>query len=299
VASIKFGEIQEMALPKERPPQTSLNSKDHSHNGQGFFSLYILKSEIKTIQEHLDEIPEIESGGLLFGHPFTDINNPEKNFTVVVGSARVKSVNSGIGHYMVSPEELFRTRTRLPEGLMTVGWYHSHPGHGVFLSGADMLIMESVYSLNWQLAYVFDTFSRQEGFFNGEKGNKVNNINYLREKPKIIEAVSRYNCAIAAQEDANDSVLESFKNWIYKNPMGEMSHWIEKRRYQNIQLDSIKLSSASDSEWQKEFNKAVSYYNSGKILTAKLVFEYLLENKKDQAVIDYLQKINRQRSSDF
>ena len=51
MASIKFGEIQEMALPKERPPQASLNSMDHSHIWQGFFSLYILEPEIKKIQE--------------------------------------------------------------------------------------------------------------------------------------------------------------------------------------------------------------------------------------------------------
>ncbi len=280
-----------MALPEEKPPQISLKSNHHSPNMQGFFSLYIIRSEMEIIKNHLDETPGIECGGLLVGHPFINTNNPDMIFTVIVGSVRVRSTNSSRGHYTVSPEELFHARSKIPEGLMSVGWYHSHPGHGIFLSGADMKIMESIYCLDWQIALVFDTFSRKAGFFCGVKGRRLENVFYLDKKPAIIEAITRYNCALSAKEDGNDSVLEGFKNWIRKNPMDEMSHWIEKGRYQDVQLDTINFSSISNSEWQKEFNKAVGYYESGKLLTAKLVFEYLSENRQDQAVLDYLEKI--------
>ncbi len=297
MSNIKFGEFQEMALPKEKPPQAPLNPKNRSFDEQGVFSLYILESEIETIQKHLDENPEIESGGLLIGHPFININNPGNVFTLVVDSARVKSANSSIGHYTVSPEELVRARSKIPEGLISVGWYHSHPGHGVFLSGADMAIMESIYCSNWQIAFVFDTFSRKSGFFCGKKGNRVENIFYLDRKPATIEAITRYNCALSAKEEGNDSVFESFKNWLRKSPINELSHWVEKGKYQNIQLDAITFSSAPDSEWQKEFKKAVNYYNSEKFLTAKLVFEYLYEIKNDVLVNSYLKRINERFES--
>jgi len=279
MTNIKFGEVQEMVLPKAEPPQTLVRPDHDSVNDQGFFSLYILRREIQEMEDHLDKTPNVESGGLLIGHPFVDINNPDRIFTVIVGSVQVKSANSSIGHYTVSPEELLRARSKIPAGLMSVGWYHSHPGHGVFLSGADMKIMESIYCLNWQIAFVFDTLSRKAGFFYGKKGSKVENIFYLDRKPAIIEAIIKYNCAISAKEDGDDSAFENLKNWAYENS-----------------VNSTSLLSISDSEWQKEFNKAVDYFKSGKLLTAKPIFEYLYKIKRDGLVLDYLKKIDDQYS---
>jgi proteasome lid subunit RPN8/RPN11 len=46
-----------------------------------------------------------------------------------------------------------------------VGWYHTHPGFGIFLSNMDAFIHENFFSFPWQPAYVFDPQAETDGFF--------------------------------------------------------------------------------------------------------------------------------------
>lgn len=56
-----------------------------------------------------------------------------------------------------------------------VGWYHTHPGFGIFLSGMDQFIHQNFFTQVWHIAYVLDPRARTSGFFcwNREK-TKVN-----------------------------------------------------------------------------------------------------------------------------
>lgn len=46
-----------------------------------------------------------------------------------------------------------------------VGWYHSHPGFGVFLSEYDLFIHKNFFSNPGQVAWVYDPHSDEEGCF--------------------------------------------------------------------------------------------------------------------------------------
>ena len=46
-----------------------------------------------------------------------------------------------------------------------VGWYHTHPGFGIFLSGMDLFIQHNFFNLPWQVAFVYDPVGRDEGAF--------------------------------------------------------------------------------------------------------------------------------------
>ena len=54
-----------------------------------------------------------------------------------------------------------------------VGWYHSHPGFGVFLSEHDLFIHRNFFSDPSQVAWVFDPHSDEEGCFAWENGEIV------------------------------------------------------------------------------------------------------------------------------
>jgi len=51
-----------------------------------------------------------------------------------------------------------------------VGWYHSHPGFGVFLSHHDTFIHENFFSASHEVAWVFDPHSDEEGCFGWSEG---------------------------------------------------------------------------------------------------------------------------------
>jgi proteasome lid subunit RPN8/RPN11 len=51
-----------------------------------------------------------------------------------------------------------------------VGWYHSHPGFGIFLSEHDTFIHRNFFSSPGQVAWVFDPQSDEEGCFGWVSG---------------------------------------------------------------------------------------------------------------------------------
>ena len=56
-----------------------------------------------------------------------------------------------------------------------VGWYHSHPGFGVFLSEQDTFIHKNFFSSPGQVAWVYDPHSDEEGCF-GWVGGRIERL---------------------------------------------------------------------------------------------------------------------------
>jgi proteasome lid subunit RPN8/RPN11 len=65
-----------------------------------------------------------------------------------------------------------------------VGWYHTHPGFGIFLSNYDTFIQENFFREKWQVAFVFDPQAEANGFFVWQNGQCPTKPNL---KPLIIE----------------------------------------------------------------------------------------------------------------
>jgi proteasome lid subunit RPN8/RPN11 len=57
-----------------------------------------------------------------------------------------------------------------PADEQIVGWYHSHPGFGIFLSGHDLFIHENFFGAPSQIAVVVDPWARSEGAFRWQAG---------------------------------------------------------------------------------------------------------------------------------
>ncbi len=51
------------------------------------------------------------------------------------------------------------------ETAVILGWYHTHPGFGIFLSGMDQFIHQNFFTQIWHIAYVLDPRARTSGFF--------------------------------------------------------------------------------------------------------------------------------------
>jgi proteasome lid subunit RPN8/RPN11 len=58
-------------------------------------------------------------------------------------------------------------------GQQIVGWYHSHPGFGIFLSKYDRFIHDNFFSDAHQIAYVVDPHAGTEGVFWWRDGKLV------------------------------------------------------------------------------------------------------------------------------
>jgi len=66
------------------------------------------------------------------------------------------------------------------ESLRVVGWWHSHPGYGCFLSTTDIHTQEYFFPESYQVALVVDPIKHEFKFFTLEKSsnNKYREISY-------------------------------------------------------------------------------------------------------------------------
>ncbi len=70
-----------------------------------------------------------------------------------------------------------------------VGWFHTHPGFGIFLSGHDKFIHQNFFNLPWQVAYVVDPLAGQHGFF-GWRNNNLEKVSFEgppTPSPKVVK----------------------------------------------------------------------------------------------------------------
>ncbi len=51
-----------------------------------------------------------------------------------------------------------------------IGWQHTHPNYGIFLSNYDMFIQENFFNMPFQMAYVIDPVQNMRGFFQWKNG---------------------------------------------------------------------------------------------------------------------------------
>ncbi len=63
-------------------------------------------------------------------------------------------------------------------GEEIVGWYHTHPDFGVFLSNYDLFIHRHFFSRPWQIAMVVDPVRTELGFFQW-RGSEIVDCGFL------------------------------------------------------------------------------------------------------------------------
>jgi len=61
---------------------------------------------------------------------------------------------------------------------LLVGWHHTHPGYGIFLSGMDQFIHRNFFNLAWMFAMVVDPKQETLGFFQMRK-SQIEHIGFF------------------------------------------------------------------------------------------------------------------------
>jgi hypothetical protein len=76
--------------------------------------------------------------------------------------------------------------------MRILGWYHTHPGHGIFLSDMDLFIHKHFFNLPWHVAFVFDPQNQEEGLFAWRSANMaIESFVVQKDMPPIGQKVAR------------------------------------------------------------------------------------------------------------
>lgn len=118
-------------------------------------------SVLQQIRQHARTSMDQEICGVLLGAE-------EDGITRVVACIRGEKAAQGGAHVTFTQEtwaHIYQVKDSLFPDQAIVGWYHSHPGFGIFLSDYDLFIHESFFGAVHQVAWVFDPHSDEEGCF--------------------------------------------------------------------------------------------------------------------------------------
>jgi proteasome lid subunit RPN8/RPN11 len=131
------------------------------------------QSVLNDVRAHGKTAPDIEVCGVLVGNVYQDAMGP---FVFVEASIRGNfsaGKNAQVTFTAKTWAHIQDVMDQQYPDMRILGWYHTHPGHGIFLSDMDLFIHKNFFSLPWHLAFVFDPQALEEGLFAWRQGNMV------------------------------------------------------------------------------------------------------------------------------
>jgi proteasome lid subunit RPN8/RPN11 len=114
-----------------------------------------------------DAHPDVEVGGICLGFVFQSLED-SRLLVRVEEVIKAEHTVAG-GAYLTFTHETWQKLIDVhwhdfPD-MRVVGWYHSHPGFGVFLSSMDRFIHDNFFAASWNVAVVIDPLQKQVGVF--------------------------------------------------------------------------------------------------------------------------------------
>ncbi|UYN90006.1 MAG: Mov34/MPN/PAD-1 family protein [Anaerolineales bacterium] len=129
--------------------------------------VFFTQSVIKTIALHAASDMDNEVGGWLAGRWCRD-GRAGTEFVVVEALLPAQQVRSGSTFLTFTHDSQVAMLSALEEqyeNKCVVGWYHTHPRMGIFLSGYDTWLHDHFFPQAWQVALVVEPHTRQAGLF--------------------------------------------------------------------------------------------------------------------------------------
>ncbi|MSO37249.1 MAG: hypothetical protein EXQ69_03245 [Acidimicrobiia bacterium] len=153
-------------------PEIELHTKVDTPDSQGLSAvreLIVHQSVLDAMAEHVSTDTTVEHGGVMLGGV-----DAKTGAVTITGSIAAIGAVSSVASLTFTHEtwdQISEVQERSFPGTKMVGWYHSHPHFGIFLSDHDLFIHRNFFKELWQVAYVIDPLLRQEGFFVWENGD--------------------------------------------------------------------------------------------------------------------------------
>jgi proteasome lid subunit RPN8/RPN11 len=148
--------VKQAALPQNILPV--------GEQGDAGTVVYISRATYEEIHEFTNKKTVNESGGILIGHCIEEFDKLNVVITGFVEGKHCEATPTTLTFTHKTWEHWHRELAKR-EGEVIVGWIHTHPNFGIFLSEYDTFIHENFFREAYQIAYVVDPLQETEGFF--------------------------------------------------------------------------------------------------------------------------------------
>jgi proteasome lid subunit RPN8/RPN11 len=219
----------------------------------------LMEAEVlRKIRQHARTSMKAEVCGVLIG------NTENERMTVEASIAGINAAQGG-AHVTFTQdtwEHIYKIKDKEFPDHKIVGWYHSHPGFGVFLSEHDLFIQQNFFSNPQQVAWVFDPHTDEEGCF-GWIGGNIEKLSDIRVG--YSQAVEITESGLSDYEENNEDLA--------MDSMARSAH--------------NKLSGPREPEWIKWASRIVGYMAA---MLFGIALCYFFMNWRFAPVFDRLEK---------
>jgi proteasome lid subunit RPN8/RPN11 len=143
-------------------------------------SVFMTQTAYSRICVHSVSDMKNEVGGILIGQWCLD--DKREQFVVVEHALPARYTRQGSVYLTFTQDSLVDIHDQIDtnyKGQKIVGWYHTHPSMGVFLSHYDTWLHNNFFPEPWQVALVVEPVSATGGFFVRQKNTLLDPTRYF------------------------------------------------------------------------------------------------------------------------
>jgi proteasome lid subunit RPN8/RPN11 len=148
--------------PSQFPWRDLPRLRDERREG---YQVVMTRSALNDMHRHGRSSPDVEVCGVIVGNVYRDERGAylyvEASIKGDHAAGKTAQVTFTAETWTHINDELERNHA----GRKILGWYHTHPGFGIFLSDMDLFIQNNFFNEPWQVAYVYDPKSGEDGVF--------------------------------------------------------------------------------------------------------------------------------------
>lgn len=173
---ISLGDAKSNGLVQEKPtPAEELSTYTASCGTVDNLPkpVYIHEQAMKRIEEHAASSPSCEVGGVLLGGIYQAKGVHYVRIDEYLRAQNAAEKRSELTFTHETWSQLNAERERRFPNLRIVGWYHTHPRLGVFMSERDLFIHKNFFNEESLVAYVVDPVESDRAFFQWSEGKLV------------------------------------------------------------------------------------------------------------------------------
>jgi proteasome lid subunit RPN8/RPN11 len=175
------------------------------------YQAIVRRVALDAVHGHGKSITSAEVCGVLVGNIYQDKHGPYLYIASAIRGDRASGMAAQVTFTAETWSEIQTIMDRDHPDERIVGWYHTHPGFGIFLSGMDLFIQDHFFNLPWQVAFVYDPIGGEEGMFFWRDG-KSDRQPFLieeedtREHAPTMAEIEAAECVGASQPQATPIV---------------------------------------------------------------------------------------------
>ena len=132
------------------------------------FRIFIDEAAFDRICNNADNTREV--GGILVGDALRDENGPYIRVDDIIEALHAEESGTELTITHATWNHIHEQMDSTHKGKRILGWYHTHPNFGIFLSERDQFIQQSFFNLSFQIALVYDPVRKVHGVFSWRDG---------------------------------------------------------------------------------------------------------------------------------